>query len=83
MRGFIKVTLNDEDLVAGSGVTTSIFICEKVPTRKQFFRLRSYLKIIRVKYILANNYTVLFWTYRHTETVTKCKMINSPIYQQT
>ena len=44
MRGFVEITLNDEDLDAGASVTASILSCEEVPTRKQ--ELRSYLKFI-------------------------------------
>lgn len=33
VRGFTKITLNDEDLAARSHVTASIFRCEEVPTK--------------------------------------------------
>lgn len=39
MRGFIKITLNDEDLAAGSSAGASTFSSEEVAIRKQGFDL--------------------------------------------
>jgi len=59
VRGFIKITLNEEDLVAGSGVTSSIFSSEEVPTKEQriYLETKMILKdLSKTKHIFMNNY---------------------------
>lgn len=41
VRGFIKITLNNKDLVAVSSVPVPIFNCDEVPKRKHVFDLKT------------------------------------------